>query len=410
MMDKKRLMELVMALGYRLAMAGAETYRIEDSVVMTLQAYGLDGQCFAIPNCLIITILADDGTPMTQMRRIGLHGNNLDAVEKYSALSRKLCSQTPSLDTAMAWLDDTQRRCLVYSTPWKALGYFLGAFGFSMFFGGTLADALGAGLCGLVIMAVDWWGEQVRSTIFFRTILAAFLSAMAAYLIFQTGLIDNADGSIIGALMLLVPGLLFTNAMRDVMYGDTNSGLNRVVQVLLIAVAIALGTAAALQLTTMVFGEPVGRGLVDYGPVWMNVHSFIGTLGFIIYFNIHGPGGLLCAVGGILSWSTYLVTVHYTGNVVLGNLTGGLVASVFAEVMARVRKYPAISYLVVSIFPLIPGAGVYYTMLHAVRGDMAAFAAKGFETAAVAGAIALGILLVSTAFRIWSLYQRQRRS
>ncbi len=409
MIDQKIMMDLVMSLGYELAMSGAEIYRIEDSVVMILQAYGLDGQCFAIPNCLIITIVQEDGTPMTQMRRIGLHGNNLDAVEKLSALSRSLCSRRPEPGTAIAWLQQTKQQYKVYSTPWKALGYFLGAFGFSMFFGGTLADALGAGLCGLVILAVDWWGDQVKSTVFFRTILAAFLSAMAAYLIFQTGLIDNADGSIIGALMLLVPGLLFTNAMRDVMYGDTNSGLNRVVQVLLIAVAIALGTAAALQITTLVFGEPVGKGLIDYGPIWMNVHSFIGTLGFIIYFNIHGPGSLLCAVGGVLSWSTYLITVHYTNNVVLGNLTGGLVASVFAEVMARVRKYPAICYLVVSIFPLIPGAGVYYTMLYAVRGDMANFASKGFETAAIAGAIALGILLVSTAFRIWSLYQRRKR-
>ena len=58
----------------------------------------------------------------------------------------------------------------------------------------------------------------------------------------------DADIVIIGALMLLVPGLLFTNAMRDIINGDTNSGMNRIIQVFLIAVAIALGTGAALAL------------------------------------------------------------------------------------------------------------------------------------------------------------------
>ena len=77
--------------------------------------------------------------------------------------------------------------------------------------------------------------------------------------------------------------------------------------------------------------------------------------------------------------------------------------------MARIRKYPAISYLVVSIFPLIPGASVYYTMTYAVKGDMSSFADKGLHTIGIAGAIAVGILLVSTAFRIWTVQMRNRK-
>ena len=76
--------------------------------------------------------------------------------------------------------------------------------------------------------------------------------------------------------------------------------------------------------------------------------------------------------------------------------------------MARIRKYPAISYLVVSIFPMIPGAGVYYTMNYAVRGDMDLFASKGMHTAAVAGIMAVGILLGSTFFRMYSDWKAHR--
>ena len=72
--------------------------------------------------------------------------------------------------------------------------------------------------------------------------------------------------------------------------------------------------------------------------------------------------------------------------------------------MARIRKYPAISYLVVSIFPMIPGAGVYYTMNYAVRGEMEMFASQGMHTAAIAGIMAVGILLGSSTFRMYTYW------
>lgn len=408
-MRDQLLLEVATTLGYRLAMAGAETYRVEESVTRVLSAYGYEAEVFAIPNCITVSIITADGKPMTRMRRIGNHGNDMDAVEKFSALSRALCNRTPNPLDAKKWLEYADSLRCSYSIWMKMVGYYLGAFGFAIFFGGNIADAIGAGFCGLLILAADIMLEKLESPAFFRTILSSFGSAMLAYTLHAAGLIANADATIIGALMILVPGLLFTNAMRDIMYGDTNSGLHRVVQVLLIAVAIALGTAGALNIATALWGAPVGKGLTTYGAFMLNVSAFIGCFGFAIYFNIHGPGILLCTIGGVISWSAYMITVHFTGSAVVGNLMGGVAASIYSEIMARVRKYPAISYLVVAIFPLLPGAGVYYTMSFAVAGEMNAFAEKGFETAAAAGAIALGILLVSSIFRLWGTHQANKR-
>ena len=408
-MNERLLLEVATTLGYRLAMAGAETYRIEESITMVLSAYGLEAEVFAIPNCLTVSINTVGDLPMTRMRRIGTHGNDLDAVERYNHLSRRLCAEHPDPETAMRWLEDTQANLRHYPGWVNGLGYIMGSFGYALVFRGSLTDAIWAGICSLVILFIDEFMDRIHSTQFFRVITAAFFSSMVAYVVHSLGLMDNADASIIGTLMLLVPGLLFTNAMRDIMYGDTNSGLNRVVLVLLIAMAIALGTAAALWITTRVWGEPIGSGLMNYGYGMLNMGCFLGCAGFALIFNIHGPGIVICALGGCLAWTAYLVTMDLTGSVVFANLIGGLVASLYAEVMARIRKFPAIAYLVVSIFPLIPGAGVYYTMNYAVHNDMAMFAAKGMETAAIAGAIALGIVLVSTAFRLWSSWRFRNR-
>lgn len=408
-MNDSLLLELATNLGYYLAMSGAETYRVEESIVRVLGAYGYEAEAFAIPNCLTVSMISPDGTPMTRMRRIGIHGNDLDAVERYSNLSRRICAGPPEPQVAMDWLRQTKANCLHFRWWGKACGYFLGAFGFCFFYGGDPADAVGSGLCGLLIFAIDLWMDRLRSTQFFRTIFSAFFSAILAYTLHGFGLIQSADAAIIGALMLLVPGLLFTNAMRDIMYGDTNSGINRIVQVLLIAVAIALGTAGALNLAHVFWLDPNGTEAVSLSPLIQNMGSFIGAVGFAICFNIHGPGGLLCALGSVLAWSTYLITIHFTDNVIWANFSGAMVASLYAETMARIRKYPAISYLVVSIFPLIPGAGVYYTMTYAVQGQMDLFANNGMLTAAIAGAIALGILLVSSAFRLATAKRRSIR-
>ena len=77
--------------------------------------------------------------------------------------------------------------------------------------------------------------------------------------------------------------------------------------------------------------------------------------------------------------------------------------------MARVRKYPAISYLVVAIFPLIPGAGIYYTTSYLLQSDRNAFTEKALQTIGIAGVIAVGILMISTLVRLWSSKRQQRK-
>ena len=91
-MDYNILLDLATDLGYELAMCGAETFRVEESVSRVLSSYGIASEVFAIPNYLIVTVMMEDGTPITRMRRIGSHGNDLDAVEKFSGLSRAYCS------------------------------------------------------------------------------------------------------------------------------------------------------------------------------------------------------------------------------------------------------------------------------------------------------------------------------
>ena len=398
-MDYYLLTDLAATMGYHLAMSGAETFRVEDTIHRILRAYGVECEVFAIPNCVSVSLEAANGKPLMIMRRIGFHGNDLEKLEKLNALSRRICAEQPSVDEAMVWLHETLAACRSYPTGVGYLGNILVGLGFCLVFGGTLLDCLWAGLMGLIIGLVTRFMDKREANPFFSTILASCLMALPAYAAAGLGLLDSPDAAIIGALMILVPGLLVTNSMRDIIYGDTNSGIFRIVQVLLSALAIALGTAAAWHLTAGLYGQ-TGSATVSWPALAQAAAVFVGCCGFCILFNTHGRGCVLCIIGGVATWMLYLLWGALGCDIYAANLFAALFAALYAEVMARVRKCPSMPYLVITILPLLPGAGVYYTMSLGLEGNMMDAVAKGLETIGVAGALAVGILLVSSVFRI----------
>ena len=406
-MDYYLLTDLAATMGYHLAMSGAETFRVEDTIHRILLAYGVECEVFAIPNSVSVSLEAANGKPLMIMRRIGFHGNDLEKMEKLNALSRQICAKKPAVDEAMEWLHETLASCRTYSTGAFYLGNVLVGIGFCLVFGGALSDCLWAGLIGLIIGLVTRFMDRREANPFFSTILASCLMALPAYAAAGLGWLKSPDAAIIGALMLLVPGLLITNSMRDIIYGDTNSGIFRIVQVVLTALAIALGTAAAWRLTAGLYGQTASATMS--WPAWAQAAAvFVGCCGFCILFNVHGRGLVLCIIGGAAAWMVYLLCGALGCDLYAANLFAAVFAALYAEIMARVRKCPATPYLVIATIPMLPGAGVYYTMSLGLEGSMMASVAKGLQTIGIAGSLAVGILLVSTVFRL--IGRRSERS
>ena len=289
-MDYYLLTDLAVTMGYHLAMSGAETFRVEDTVHRILRAYGVECEVFAIPNSISVSLEAANGKPLMLMKRIDFHGNDLETMEKLNALSRRICTERPEVDEAMTWLHETLAACRTYRTGVIYLGGVLVGLGFCLVFGGTLLDCLWAGLMGLIIGLVTRFMDKQEANPFFSTLLAACCMALPAYIAAGLGLMDSPDAAIIGTLMMLVPGLPITNAMRDIIYGDTNSGINRIVQVFLIAAALAVGTATAWSLAERLWGAPVSAPAVDHSVLAQCLFACIGCFGFSILFIFMAPG------------------------------------------------------------------------------------------------------------------------
>ncbi len=399
-MEYRSLMELASGLGTRLAVAGAETYRVEESIVRILAAYGLESRVYSVPGSLFITIMVPEGLPITQLCRMKNIGTDLDAVEKYNNLSRRICAEKPEPQIALQWLAETEKSCQTYTYPMVLMGHILVACGLCVFYGGDLSDVFCAGLCGFFLGLFDTFLGKYNSNAFFQKIASGFAMALFAYILAEFGMARNIDTSVIGTLMLLVPGLLFTNSLRDIIFGDINSGVNRAVTALLIAAAVALGTAAAWNTAQFLWGIPAVPAPLPHSPLITCFGTAVSCAGFLYVWNIHGAGKWACPLGGFLTWAVFCYAKNLGFGYAMCCLFGTLFAAAYAEIMARIRKYPAISYLVIALIPLIPGSNIYYTAQQAVQGNMDGFIREGTLTLITAGVMAVGIILVSSTARI----------
>jgi len=244
------LLNLCAEMGRQLMESGAEIYRVEDSILRLMHAYQVpDAQVFVIPNCMIVGLTPPDGHPVTRLCRIPDHGTDIGRLEACNDLCRRLCRDVPPLDQAQREVAAIPRQFPQYTKRLVLLGYFLGPASFTLFFGGGLLDTLCGGLCGLVIgLFLVLLKNKIGPNAFFRTLITACVSSLTALILVRLGVGQSVDAITIGALMLLVPGVPLTNAMREVMAGDIISGIAHLAESLLTATAIALGTGVGLAL------------------------------------------------------------------------------------------------------------------------------------------------------------------
>ena len=248
MTGSTELLHLAVEIGCRLQESGAEIYRVEEAVRRIFQAYGADsGQVFAIPNCLIVSVIDGDGKAVSRLRRIPIHGTDITRMERVYDFCRQICKTTPELDSALEELQALDKRHPAFPLWFQLLGYFVGAGFFCLFFGGdSLWDALAGGLCGAAIGVCLTVMGKLHANLFVKTAIAAFVSALLAMGLVAIGVGQHTNFITIGALMALTPGIMFTNFMRDIMAGDTVAGLIKLVEALMTAGAIAIGTFVAL--------------------------------------------------------------------------------------------------------------------------------------------------------------------
>lgn len=230
-------------IGKILLTSGAETYRVEKAISIICRRFDLKAETFVTMTCVLTSAKKRDGETITEVNRIYTVSNNLDKVDRIHKIL---------LDIHKYELEDLEKEIkkiqiqTIYKKNTLLIAYFFSAAFFSILFDGKINDFLVAGLGGIIIFFMAKYANKLKLNNFFINTLGGFLITILSILATKVGIVSSPSYSAIGTLMLLVPGLALTNAIRDLINGDLIAGTSRTVEATLVGSALAIGTGFAL--------------------------------------------------------------------------------------------------------------------------------------------------------------------
>lgn len=227
---------------------GGETYRVEQTIGMICQAYNIkDTQSFVSPTAIITSTTSEDGKNSTIIKRITSRSIDLNKVAMINDLSRKLQNTTLNFEefkNELKRISDYPS----YSKFFKTIFAGLITASFTIIFGGSIYDFIVAFFTGMIINNVCAILGRFKVNDFFINIIGGVIAGLIGLSASSLSSMFHKDMIIIGSIMLLVPGLTITNAIRDTIAGDLISGLSRGLEAIVIAGAIAIGAAFSFRL------------------------------------------------------------------------------------------------------------------------------------------------------------------
>ncbi|WP_080872469.1 threonine/serine exporter family protein [Oceanobacillus timonensis] len=221
--------------------AGAETYRVEDTMDRIARAYGVEHpQSYATLTGLHFS---PDYTSNSYFLRITKRATDLHKIDNVNQLSREIVALQLPLEKAYSKLETLETNVPTFSLSFQVLAATLVSGCFALMFGGTWPDFLPACLAGSIGYLTMILFDKIVEIRFLAEFIGSSFIGLTAATCFLLGFGASLEMIIIGAVMPLVPGLPITNAIRDLMAGHLVSGVSKGIESLLTAVAIGAGIA-----------------------------------------------------------------------------------------------------------------------------------------------------------------------
>lgn len=249
---KKATYRLALFMGELMLKSGAETYRIEDSILRICRSRGFTyTNVFVTPTVIIISDERYDGVSF--MKSIESRDVNLSKIALLNSFSREFVANPKmSLSEARKRLKQIESS-VEYTTITTYIGMALGSAAYALLLGSCLNDFIFTFLVAMMTSQIYDTLNRVNPIPFISTIVTSFFIAMAGCLLKAINAVVDPTMIIIGGIVSLFPGVILIKGVRDLISGHLLSGLARAFEACVTAVAIAVGVGVVLNLWT-VFG------------------------------------------------------------------------------------------------------------------------------------------------------------
>lgn len=380
------ILERIIDIADGMLKSGAEIKRVEETVSLICAAYGANNSdVWVIKSIIIVTARFDNNFAITQTRRIKKQQVDMRGLEFYNQLSREICISPMTNEEISEKLHSKSK--FNYNRIFSASMWGLASASFTMFFGGRFTDAIisffiGGFLClvyNLLYKVIDNYYCVIALCSVFGGIIPLILSLF-------TTKIDPFFINI-GNVMLLIPGVALTTAIRDMFSGDTISGLFEFFESVLIGLVIAFGFAIMNSVYTV--DSAYQSWLLQV------ITALTGAFGFSIIFNCRLKIASIGAFGGMIAWVIVVLMLYLNFSEYIGYFFAAMAITLFSRLMAKICKCPITPFLRVAVIPLVPGKSLYLTMVYALNEEWQLLFKQGIKTVLYAVCISAGVLLIS---------------
>lgn len=399
---------IALEIGEHIQRNGGEINRVEDTIKRICKAYGaMHVDVFALTSIIILSVNFGEKT-VTRTRRITKGcANNFSRLARLNNLSRRVCRETPSKQDVIYEME----RIYENTVPIVALfllAHVLTALGFCVYFGGTVLDAVIAGGIALLMYLLHKLISGPNMNLIMAKVIICFFGGLCTILVTllgtTAGIELHSDKIMIGTIMNVIPGVAFTNSLRDLLGGDLMTGILRFSEVLIDTVAIGCGYALSLLTLQDFVQKAAPTGNLEVTDVlWHVLGATVCTVGLIFMYNLEVRSACFAVMGAMIACSIFEFYVYYNDNVFVGALVSALAVASFADIMAHVLKTPTTILLIPGIVPMVPGGLLFNTMLSILEGNTEASREYGMRALLVALGLTVGIISATFIFRtFWS--------
>ena len=405
----EEVLDLALMAGHILLENGAEIYRVEETIDRICGYYGVNSEnAFVLSNGIFLTAGSARESFFAKVQHIPVSGTHLNKVAAVNQLSREIVEGKHTIQDAYRILEEI--RTMPGKKRWmQTLASGVGSAAFCIFFGGTFGDSLAAFAAGICLYLYVLWLSVPHLSKIVGNIGGGALVTVVCCLLYLMGAGENLNFMMIGTIMPLVPGVAFTNSIRDVADGDYISGSVRMLDALLVFFCIAIGVGIGFSLISLVPGsgtlQEMGQlaegsgsgamgGIEMFGQLAKEILSaVVGTVSFSVLFGVPREYYPYCGFIGGAGWLVYcLAELFLPGSGPCFAATA--VVILLSRTAAVMKRCPVTIFLIAGIFPLVPGAGVYWTVYHIVMEELFLAVSTGYSAMKEAIAIVMGIVFV----------------
>lgn len=247
MLDHRRqVMEAAVEAGHILLESGAEIFRVEETIDRICRHYGVDSEnAFVLSNGIFATAGNEREQYYAKVQHIPVSGARLNRVAAVNQLSREIEEGRYTVEQVQECLRQI-RNMPGKTNRVQIVAAGVGSGAFCYLFGGNLRDSAAAFLAGfLLYIFILYLGAPHFSKIISNIVGGAMVTLISVFM-YQIGVGEHLNQMIIGSIMPLIPGISFTNAIRDIADGDYIAGSVRMLDAILVFLCIAMGVGLVM--------------------------------------------------------------------------------------------------------------------------------------------------------------------